>query len=68
MTRILLAADLAGGQAPRLITSGDICIDLIKVMSWMADPRGSLSRPVLLHVSEGVVWPGRARRGGLQSA
>ncbi len=40
MTRILLMIDLAGGQVPRLIASGGICIDFIKVGSWMTDPRG----------------------------
>lgn len=64
MNRIWLVANGGNGHLPPLLASGRVHLDRVKVGPWMGDAGLTVqaaAHPVLLHLSDGVIWP-RSRR------
>ena len=60
MTRIRLIANSGNEHIDALLAAGDVHLDGLKVGPWQGDEQIAAvasAHPVLLHISDGVVWP-----------
>ncbi len=64
MSRTWLAANGGNGLLESLLAAGEVCVDRVKVAPWMGNAALTVTaaaHPILLHLSDGVVWPRSGR-------